>query len=131
MRPIVGTFEFNANESVGRSDNESCGAGQTDNESSDWFGQLARPLLAGSDAGFALHIITGFLPGTCARYVAKSAASRRQPPGYFIRKLLQSEQGETWLNALMDGSNPRWWFEHQRAAADRTKLAAIRTILDS
>src|SRR6185437_1150639 len=88
---------------------------QTDNELSDWFGKLARPLLAGSDAGFALHLVTGFQPGTCARYVSKSPSSRRQPPGWFIVSLLRSEQGEIWETAFMDSSEARWWARHLRA----------------
>lgn len=91
---------------------------QTDSESSDWFGKLARPLLAGSDAGFALHLVTGFQTGTCARYVSKSPQSRRQPPGWFIVSLLRSEQGETWESAFMGDAKPKWWIERE---SDRTK----------
>lgn len=96
---------------VSQSAIETITTSQSDSDDSDWFGQLARPLLAGSDAGFALHLVTGFLPGTCARYVAKSEQSRRQPPGYFIVALLRSEQGATWLSAFMGNSSARWWRE--------------------
>lgn len=111
-----------------RSDSDEIATSQTDSELSDWFGQLARPLLSGTDAGYSLHLATGFLPGTCARYVAKSAASRRQPPGYFIVSLLRSEQGATWLAAFMDGYEPRWWRERvilQNHAELFLQIAAI------
>ncbi len=102
---------------------------ESDSESSDWFGQLARPLLKGTDAGFALHLATGFRPGTCARYVAKSEPSRRQPPGFFVVTLLRGEQGRTWLTAFMDGYAPRWWREHQIAERKAALFDQARAIL--
>lgn len=98
-----------------------------DSDNSDWFGSLARPLL-GKEPGVALHYIVGddFPISTCAKYVAKTEASRRQPPGYLIRALLRSEQGQPFLAALMHGCTSPWWLElqqHKRMgeAADRAR----------
>ena len=81
----------------------------------DWFGRIARPLLNGADAGFVLHTLTGISPGTCGRYVSKSASSHRQPPGYFICSLLKSKQGLVWLAALLGDDPPEWWRDLETA----------------
>lgn len=77
---------------------------------SSWFSDVCRQLVR-KDAGLALHLLTGFEERTCYRY----AANDRKPPGYFIRALLRSAQGEMWLAALMDGSDATWWKELQKA----------------
>lgn len=95
-------------------------------DGSDWFGELARPLL-GKEPGVALHYIVGddFPISTCSKYVAKTEASRRQPPGYLIRALLRSNQGEPFFLALMDGCGAAWWVDLQRQIrnAERVKNA--------
>lgn len=113
----------------GQSATENIIACQTASEPSDWFGDLARPLLIDTDAGFALHLLTGLLPNTCARYVAKTESSRRQPPGYFIRALLRSEQGGIWLRAFMDGCEPKWWREQQSAEQKAELVERIRALV--
>lgn len=86
-----------------------------DSDGSDWFGELARPLL-GKEPGVALHYIVGddFPISTCAKYVAKTEASRRQPPGWLIRELVRSKQGEPFFRAIMDGCTAEWWLDFQR-----------------
>jgi len=69
-----------------------------------WFSEIVRALLP-KDAGFALHVATGFEERTCYRY----AAGDRKPPAYFLRALLRTEQGWQWLAAVMDGSEVGWW----------------------
>lgn len=83
---------------------------QTDSDGNGWFVAMASALL-GKDAGYHLHLITGFEERTCYRY----AAGDRKPPGYFICALLRSEQGAQFLAAIMDGSNAEWWRELERA----------------
>ena len=102
-----------ANECNRQSATESSSDCQSANEPSDWFGNLARPLLQGADAAYSLYLLTGFRANTCSRYVARTEASRRQPPGYFILALLRSEQGGIWLNAFMGGYEPAWWRDNQ------------------
>ena len=94
------------------SDDADQSAGQTDSEDGDsrWFAVIA-PALLGKDTGFQLHIATGFAERTCYRY----AANDRKPPAYFLRALLRSDQGFTWLSAVMDGSDVTWWRELQAA----------------
>jgi hypothetical protein len=75
-----------------------------------WFTDIIGALLP-KDAGLALHVTTGFEERTCYRY----AAGDRKPPAYFLRALLRSEQGWTWLAAVMDGTDAEWWLELQRA----------------
>lgn len=83
---------------------------QTDSDDgNDWFVSLIRSLLP-KDAGFALHIITGFEERTCYRY----ANGDRKPPGYLLRQLLRSEHGAQFLAALMDGSDAQWWRDLER-----------------
>ena len=99
----------------------------SDSENSDWFGCVARALL-GKEPGVGLHYITGFPVSSCEKYAAKTEASRRQPPGYFIRELIRSKDGEPFLRALMDGCTAQWWIEFQRharmgAAADKESRA--------
>ena len=84
-------------------------------DSDDWFGPLVRPML-GKEPGVALHHIVGddFPISTCAKYVAKTEASRRQPGGWFIRQLIRSTHGEPFFRALMDGCTARWWSDFQK-----------------
>ena len=83
---------------------------QTDSEGDKWFCELARRLLP-KDAGFVLHLETGFEERTCYRYVS----GERKPPGYFIRELLRSPSGWQWLCGLMEGSDAEWFEEIKRA----------------
>lgn len=85
----------------------------SDSENSDWFGAVARALL-GKEPGVGLHYITGFPVSSCEKYAAKTEASRRQPPGYFIRELIRSKDGKPFFLALMDGCQSEWWLEFQK-----------------
>jgi hypothetical protein len=92
--------------------------------SEQWFPAICRELWP-KDAGFALHVITGFEERTCYRY----AAGDRKPPAFFLRSLLRSEQGRPWLNAVMDGSTAQWWRDVLTADASRQKLHAVTELL--
>jgi hypothetical protein len=96
----------------------------SDNDDSDWFGSIGRTLL-GKDAGFALHLLTGTPEGSCYKYVTTQPASRRQPPGWLIVQLLRTDQGRTWLNAFMDGSEAEWWCDFQRAQRIAEAIRAV------
>ena len=82
----------------------------SDQTVSRWFPAIVSQLLP-KDAGLALHLTTGFEERSCYRY----AAGDRKIPGDFLRALLRSEQGFTWLAAVMDGAEPDWWCELQAA----------------
>lgn len=117
MRNIYKPQVFLGTESVSQSADETSDVRQSAiPHEDDWFGRIARPLLAGTDAGYSLHLLTGFTPGTCGHYVARTRTSHRQPPGFFIRALLRSDQGAIWLAALMDGCEAPWWRDLQGAA---------------
>jgi hypothetical protein len=91
-------------------------------ESDEWFADLARSVLGPSKPGTQLHFITGIDERSCQRY----AAGHVKPPGYLIRALLRSEQGEQFFAALMHGSDAQWWNEHQRERrVGRAALAAF------
>lgn len=90
-------------------------------DDSEWFADVARQLLP-AKAGTALHFITGFDERLCQRY----AAGHVKPPAYFLRALLRSEQGATWLAALMHGCDVAWWLEHKHTAS--VGAAAINAI---
>ena len=76
----------------------------------DWFSDATKQLLP-TKPGTCLHFLTGFEERTCQRYAAGSV----RPPAYFLRALLRSPQGWTWLSATMDGSNVEWWRDQQAA----------------
>lgn len=112
MRPICTPTNGPANESAVRAGIEIAATAHADSDDENWFGKLAQQLLCGTDAGFALNLLTGVPERSCYRY----ASGERDPTGWFVRQLLRSEQGQTWLNAIMDGSDVRWWREQQLAA---------------
>lgn len=109
--PAVGETAINPASASG---SDSAITSASDSENSDWFGSVARALL-GKEPGVGLHYITGFPISSCEKYAAKTEASRRQPPGYFIRELIRSNEGEPFFLALMDGCAAPWWLERQRA----------------
>jgi|SRR6185312_5718483 len=86
----------------------------------EWFSNICAQLLP-KDAGFALHITTGFEERTCYRY----AAGNRKPPAYFLRALLRSDQGWTWLSAIMDGADAEWFRDLQRARRVAEVIASV------
>jgi hypothetical protein len=110
MSPTAGETATNAGSASGTDLSIASASGS---EPDDWFGELARPLL-GKEPGVALHYITGFSASTCAKYVAKTEASRRQPPAYLLREILRSEQGAPFLAALMGGCTAQWWIEQEQ-----------------
>ena len=97
---------------------------QVGSEPGRWFAEAARSLLQGGDCGFALFLLTGIPARSCYRY----AKGTRPIPGWLIRQLLWSEQGATWLAAIMEGCAARWWHDHgvmQRKAALYDQAQAI------
>lgn len=123
MTAILGSLDEGATNGRGHSGSIEKAADQSDSEDCGWFAELARPLLAGADAGFALHILTGFHERTCYRY----AAGDRKPPAYFLRALLHSDQGATWLSAIMDGCEAPWWLDAS-AKLDMLKGFQVRKV---
>src|SRR5262245_44496571 len=85
-------------------------AARQDGKSVGWFANICKGLFA-LKAGLQLHYITGFEERSCQRY----AAGTTEPPGDFVRAFLRSEQGGTFLAAIMDGSEAAWWRDLQRA----------------
>lgn len=85
-----------------------------------WFSQAARQLL-GSDPGFALSLLVGVPDRTCYRYVS----GERAPTAFIVAQLIRSEHGWQWLSALMEGSEPTWWIDIQRARFDSTLLRKL------
>lgn len=76
-----------------------------------WFAEACKRLLPREKPAQALVCDTGFELRDCQRY----AAGDVKPSGYFVRALLRSENGWTWLCVVMDAAQPRWWIELQRA----------------
>jgi hypothetical protein len=71
---------------------------------------MARALLP-KDAGFALHILTGYEQRSCYRY----ARGERPAPADLLRALMRGDGGETFLNFVLDGAP--WWVERQKQIA--------------
>jgi hypothetical protein len=101
----------------------SSAANGSDDADERWFAFAAKSLLD-KDAGFALHIITGFPERTCYYY----ASGERKTTGHFVRSLLRSDQGWQWLNVIMDGATAAWWLEAKSA---KTRLAECEATLQS
>lgn len=93
-------------------------------ESESWFARACVQILP-KDPGFALSITTGFPSSTCYRYAAEGLPQG----GNFVRALLRSEQGRTWLNVIMDDCTTAWWVEHQALQAQADKLVRIRHLI--
>lgn len=74
-----------------------------------WFSDAVLRLLGKEKPGTALDCITDLRFGerNCQRY----AGGDVKPPGYFVRALLRSKDGEPFLRALMDGCDQSWWLE--------------------
>jgi hypothetical protein len=94
--------------------------GKSAADDGDWFAKAAQALLP-HKAGTALHYATGFDERACQRYAAGSI----KPPAYFLRALLRSDGGWQWLAALMDGADPQWWRDIQRARLDSELLRRL------
>ncbi len=74
-----------------------------------WFSNICRRAV-GPKAGTFLHFLTGFDERMCQRY----AAGHVKVPGYLVREIIRSPEGENFLNFVMRGANPPWWREYQR-----------------
>ena len=85
-----------------------------------WFYNAAQSLL-GKDAGFGLHVLTGYPESTCYAYVARNPEKRRPPPEHLLWKLFNRDDGEPWHDAFMHGCKAKWW---QRRQKER-QLAAL------
>jgi len=87
-----------------------------------WFADVCKRLLPRDKPGQALVCdAPDFGERDCHRY----AIGEVKPPGYFIRALLRSKNGWTWLNAIMDGCDVPWWAEIKRARRIAEALRAI------
>jgi hypothetical protein len=82
----------------------------SDEELDDWFVTAARSLLA-PKPGFILDLETGCGERNGDRY----ASGAVKLPSAILRRLLRSNHGRQWLNAVMDGSEVGWWIEYQHA----------------
>jgi hypothetical protein len=89
-----------------------------------WFARICKGLFT-SKAGTACHYDSGVDERSCQRY----AAGTVQPSGWFIRALLRSKNGWTWLCAFMDGCDALWWRELQEER--RVGRAAIEAMKNS
>lgn len=76
-----------------------------------WFSRLCEGLYPKGKACTDLHYTTGFDERSCQRYAAGKVVESMD----FLRALLRSEQGATWLAGVMDGSDAQWWRELQAA----------------
>ncbi len=120
MRASEGLSENSANGGGGKcavdeiSRRKSAAEPATDGKSAvddgDWFAKMAQALHP-EKPGTVLWTITGVDERLCQRY----AAGHTRPPAYFLRSLLRSEGGWTYLAFLMDGSKATWWRDLQRA----------------
>jgi len=120
MRASEGHFENSPNGGGGKSavDHDptdlSTVAPTTDGKSAvddgDWFHKMAQALHP-EKPGTVFWATTGVDERLCQRY----AAGHTRPPAYFLRSLLRSEGGWTYLAFLMDGSKAIWWRDLQRA----------------
>lgn len=93
----------------------------TDRVDRDWFVKLVKDLYP-KDAGFALHVLTGFEERTCYRY----ASGETKPSGYFLRALLRTDHGWQVLAHAMDGVDLVWWRDVKRGRAYANAIDPIK-----
>lgn len=113
MQGVFGITAEEASNAAGKSAVKTRGPSEleaTDGKSAvgdeNWFSEAAQHLYAGNKPGMALWLTTGLGDErACQRY----AAGHVKPAAYFLRALLRSPQGWTWLCAAMDGSDAEWW----------------------
>lgn len=110
MREILSTPERGAISAGGTSAVGKSPDGRFAIDDEHWFSEMAQDLLP-TKPGTALHFITAYDERLCQRYAAGSV----KPSAYFLRRLLRSDHGATFLAALMDGSQAKWWTDHLRA----------------
>jgi hypothetical protein len=84
---------------------------------------LAAQSLLGKDAGYGLHLLTGYPESSCYAYVASDPAKRRRPPEHFIRKICHTEEG--FYLAFMQGCVAPWWILREQDRADAEALRAF------
>jgi hypothetical protein len=96
----------------------------SESDADDWFFEAAQGLL-GKDAGFALHLITGYPASSCYAYTASNAAKRRKPPEHFLRRLFGRPEGRPFFNAFMAACRSPFWPEYQRAIRIAEAIAAV------
>jgi hypothetical protein len=85
-----------------------------------WFADMAQALHP-DKPGTILHLTTGVDERLCQKYAAGSV----KPSAAFLRWLLRSENGWTYLAFLMEGCETPWWIEIKKA---RRIAEAIRMI---
>lgn len=81
----------------------------------DWFYDAALAVFGKKEAGWHLHLATGWPRTSCYAFVARDAEQRRKPPVHFLRILFHSEHGRPFFLAFMHGCSAAWWCEFQRA----------------
>lgn len=79
--------------------------------SENWFKEMCDHLFGDDRAGALLRYDSDAEPRNCQRYARGGA----KPSGDFIRALLRSENGWSYLCGIMDGSDAEWWRETQAA----------------
>lgn len=89
-----------------------------------WFADACISLFPHGKAGTALWADTGVGERDCQRY----AAGTVRPSGGFVRALLRTPNGWTWLCAIMDGCSVAWWVElqHMRRLVEAIKREEAR-----
>lgn len=95
-------------------------------DAEDWFANACKHLFPQGKAGTELWAVTDVDERSCQRY----AAGHVKPPAYFLRSLLRSKQGWTWLRVVMDGSDAEWWTDHLVAVECANAFNARRRALE-
>lgn len=100
----------------------------------DWFYDAAIAICGGKDAGYQLHLFTGWPLTSCRYFMLRDPGRRRKPPAEFLRILFRSPHGEPFFRAFMHGCEARWFAalvrSDERARAAEARLAAIRALAD-
>lgn len=128
MRVLSTATSARANEVDAKNETGKSVASKVETDDCTWFKKPAREML-GTNPGLALHYVTGEPESTC-HYAFRGPNG---PSLYLYRKLLWADEGERWLNVIMDGCEAEWWTEHQalstRIEFAERKLAAIGAVI--
>lgn len=115
------------------SDTDSDFAIASDSECRDWFYEAACDICGRKDAGYQLHLFTGWPLSSCRKFVAHDPAHRRRASPEFLRVLFRSKHGRPFWNAFMHGCDAEWYADlvrsEERAQQAEQKLRDIAGIV--
>lgn len=83
-------------------------------DDNDWFVEVATGIY-GKEAGYQLHLATGWPRTSCYAFVANDPDARRKIPTAFLHRVFNLPIGKPFYDAFMRGCTAQWWRDDERA----------------